>query len=105
VKISVTVHELPGATEAPMQFVEGALKSPGLFPPSNTEEMVNGALPELVTVTLEGALEPALLVAGKFMVPGTKVMAGAGGGAPFPVPVRLTDCGLPGALSVIVSCA
>ena len=40
----------------------------------------------------------------KFNVPGVNVIAGAGGGAPSPVPVSGTDCGLPGALSVTVNC-
>ena len=67
-------------------------------------EIFRGALPELVRVTLSGKLVDPCDGTEKFNVPGVKVIAGAGGGAPSPVPVSGTDCRLPGALSVTVNC-
>jgi hypothetical protein len=67
-------------------------------------EIFRGAFPELVSVTLRGKLVDPGDRAEKFNVPGVNVIAGAGGGAPSPVPVSGTDCGLLGALSVTVNC-
>lgn len=89
---------------AAVQLLEGALKSAGLLPPRLMLEIFRGAFPELVRVTLSGKLVDPGDGAEKFNVPGVNVMAGAGGGAPSPVPVSGTDCGLPGALSVTVNC-
>lgn len=56
-------------------------------------------------MALMGKLVEPCTVGGKLIVPGTKVIAGAGGGAPAPVPDSGTDCGLAGALSATLSCA
>jgi hypothetical protein len=93
VNVSVTVQLALGAIGAPMQLPVGLLKSAGLLPPGRMDEMVSAALPELVTVTLSGELVAFCESEGKFSVPGTKVMAGAGGGGAVPVPVSGTDCG------------
>lgn len=102
---SVAIHEAPGAIGAAVQLLEGALKSAGLLLLSVMAEIFRGAFPELVRVTLRGKLVDPGDTAEKFNVPGVKVIAGAGGGAPSPAPLSATDCGLPGALSVTVSCA
>jgi hypothetical protein len=98
------MQDAPGAMGAAVQLLEGALKSAGLLPPRLMLEIFRGAFPELVRVTLSGKLVDPGDRAEKFNVPGVKVIAGAGGGAPSPVPASGTDCGLPGALSVTVNC-
>ena len=90
---------------AAVQLLGDALKSAGLLPPRGIAEILRGAFPELVRVTLSGKLVDPGEREEKFNVPGVNVIAGAGGGAPRPVPVSATDCGLPGALSVTVNCA
>jgi hypothetical protein len=88
---------------AAVQLLEGALKSAGLLPPRLMLEIFSGAFPEFVRVTLSDKLVDPGDRAEKFNVPGVKVIAGAGGGAPSPVSVSGTDCGLPGASSVTVN--
>ena len=64
------------------------------------EEIFRGALPELVRVMLcEGLVMPCVKEA-KVKLVGMRVTADVGA---RPVPVRVADCGLPGALSVTVS--
>ena len=93
---SVAIQDAPGIMGAAMQLLDGALKSAGLLPPRLTAEIFRGTLPELVRATLSGKLVEPGDSAEKFKVPGVKVIAGAGGGAPRPAPVSETDCGLPG---------
>jgi len=81
------------------------LKSPGLLPPRTTEEICKVALPEFVTLIWIGLLVVPCVVVGKLTGSGVTVTAGAGGGGATPAPVSVTDCGLPGALSVIESVA
>jgi hypothetical protein len=89
---SVAVQDAPGAMGAAVQLLDGALKSAGLLPPRVIAEILRGALPELVRVTLSGKLVDLGERDEKFNVPGVNVIAGAGGGAPSPVPVSATDC-------------
>lgn len=73
------------------------LKSEGLAPARETEEMRSAELPELMTVNTWGVLEDPWLVDGKDSEVGEKMTAGAGA---TPVPLRTSVCGEPGALSV-----
>lgn len=84
----------PGTSGAVQLFVK--LKSEGLGPPRETDEMCKVVLPELMTVNVCGALEAPWLVAGNDGADGEKVTAGAGA---MPVPLRTRVCGEPGALS------
>ena len=70
-------------------------------PPSAIELMVAAAVPVFFTVTTWAALVDAVTVAGKAIDVGVSVIAGAAAAAP--VPVRLTVCGDPVALSAIDS--
>lgn len=87
----MVMQEAPGGMGAAVQLLDGALKSAGLLPPRLMAEIVRGAFPELVRVTLSGKLVDPWERAEKFKVPGVKVIAGAGGGAPSPIPVSATD--------------
>lgn len=86
----------PTATGAVQLLVE--LKSEGLAPPRETEEMVRGALPELATVRVCAGLDVPCVVAGKDGTGGERVRAGA---RAMPVPLRVMDWGEPGASSAI----
>lgn len=99
-KVTEMAQEALGARAA-TQLLGGLVKSAGLFPPTTTAEMCRVALPELVMVMVTGALAVPWGMAGKVTGLGERVMAGAGGGAATAVPVRETDCGLSGALSVM----
>lgn len=84
----------PGASGAVQLLVK--LKSEGLGPARETEEMFKAAFPELMTVSVCGAVEVPWLTEGKVNAVGEKVIAGAGA---TPVPLRTRVCGEPGALS------
>ena len=81
------------------------LKSPVLLPLRTTDEICRVAVPEFVTLTEIALLVVPCTVVGKLTGFGVTVTAGAGGGGATPAPVSVTDCGLPGALSVIESVA
>lgn len=95
-KTSEIVQLEPGASGAAQLLVK--LKSEGLGPVRETEEMCSVVLPELMTVKVWGALEPPCVVLGKDSAGGEKVTAGEGA---MPVPLRTRVCGVPGALSAI----
>src|SRR3989442_4961810 len=75
-------------------------KSLGLEPESATLEIVSVAWPEFVTATVCTELLLPRRVLGKVTLLGTRVTAGSG---VRPWPVSETLCGLPGALSLMVS--
>ena len=81
-------------TEAEQLLVK--LKSGGLGPLREMEEIMSGALPELVTVRACDGLDVPCVVVGKEGTAGEKVAAGAGA---MPVPLRTRVCGEAGALS------
>lgn len=85
-----------GASGAVQLFVK--LKSEGLGPERETEEMCSVVFPELMTVKDCGALEDPWLMDGNETAEGETVTAGAGA---MPVPLRTRVCGDPGALSAI----
>jgi hypothetical protein len=75
-----------------------SLKSPLFVPVMLIPVMVSGALPELVSVTVcEELVEPTFSFP-KLMLVGLSVTAGT-----VPVPFKLTVCGLPVALSEILT--
>lgn len=73
-----------------------------MVPPRPTLLMVMSALPLLVRVTVWAGLVVPTFWLPKLRLLGLKVTAGAG---VVPVPLRVTDCGLFGALSLIVTLA
>jgi hypothetical protein len=94
--VTLNVQVPPGATVLPQVLV--AEKSPAFVPVTGLLVMVKGALPVLFRVRVWVPLvDPtAWLLKERFEA----LRATTG---PLPVPVRLTVCGLPGALSVIVT--
>jgi hypothetical protein len=97
-KVAETVQLAPAARLAPQVVVAG--KSP-LLPLSRMLEMVSAAAPVFFTVTVWTALAEPTLVAAKLKLVGLNEMAGV----PVPVPLRETECGDPGALSVKTTAA
>lgn len=93
-KVKETVQLEATGTDAVQLLMR--LKSEALEPPRETEEMVSGALPELVTVRVCVGLDVPWVVVGKEGTAGDRVMAGSAG---EPVPLRTRVCGVPGALS------
>ena len=78
------------------------MKSLALVPVMATLEIVRAALPVLVSVTVCGELEVPTVWLLKATLVGDRLTTGA----PLaPVPARLSDWGLPGALSVTESAA
>jgi hypothetical protein len=97
VNVTLRVQVLPAANEPPQVFPD-KVKAPGLAPPKVTLAIFKGVLPVLVSVTPTGALltvwdwlPNVILLADS---PATPAF-------PTPVPLRVIDCGLPMALSVI----
>jgi hypothetical protein len=103
-KTTPATVQLALAASVPQAFSE-LVKLVMLLPPATTLEICRGALPELVTVTLIAALDVPCNVLGKFTVLDESVTAGPVTGGPMPVPVRVTTCGLPGALSMKLTVA
>jgi hypothetical protein len=95
VNITAIVQLFPAATEAPQVVVSA--KSPGLTPVTAIPEMFNEAFPVFVRVTDCAALVVARFWALKARLVAVRLAVGLA-----PVPVRLTICGLPMALSVTV---
>ena len=83
----------PGEMDVPQLFV--SVKLCGLVPVIAIDVMLTGALPTSVNVTVCDALELPTRTAGN-------VNLVAESFSTVPVPVRLTLCGLPAALSVTV---
>src|SRR5579859_2413481 len=79
--------------------------TPELAPPSVTEEMCSGAVPELVSITACGPAEAPCVVAANETAFGVRLTAGWPAGAAWPVPARGTDCGEPGASSAMTTLA
>ena len=95
------IVQLPllAATEFPQLFV--CAKSPVLAPVTPMFVMLSDALPVLVSVT-----DCELLVVFNVWLANVRLELErftAGAEAPAPVPLRLMDCGLPEALSVMVT--
>jgi len=78
----------------------GIVKSAAFAPSMAREEMTRSAVPELVIVILDGLLLVPFNCVPKVTEVGVMLIAGA-----MPVPVIATVCGLPAALSVILSVA
>jgi hypothetical protein len=95
VKVTLTAQVFPCVTVAPVQVSADFAKSPAFVPPRRADAMVRFAVPELVMVTVMGLLVVLTCWPLKLSVELDGENAGA-----VPVPVRLTDCGLPVALSV-----
>jgi hypothetical protein len=96
VKVIAIEHIAPAATDVPQVLVSA--KSVELGPVMETLLMESAALPVLVSVTVCAALvEPtcAVKVSGPVAERET-----TGAGVTVPVPLRVTDCGEPAALSV-----
>ena len=83
-----------GATGTVQLLVK--LKSEGLAPARETEEMCSGPVPVLMTIRVCDGLDVPSSVPGKESAVGEKAMAGWGA---TPVPLRTSVCGVPGALS------
>jgi hypothetical protein len=98
VNVTLIVQLPPAATEAPQVLV--AVKSPGLAPVTAMLAMFNDALPVSFRVT-----DCAELVVPRFWLPKARVLADRLAVGFVPVPVRLTGCGLPAALSEIITVA
>ena len=93
-KATYTVQLALAASVAPQ--VSRASKSAALAPVSEIEVRVNVDVPELVSVTACAADVVPCVVAGKAMLAGLSLTEGAA----VPVPVRVTFCGDPVAVSV-----
>lgn len=98
VNVTLIVQLAPAATEEPQVVVSP--KSPGLAPNKPILTMFSTVLPVLVRVT-----DCAALVVPRFWLPKAKLLALRLTEAPVPVPVRVTVCGLPAALSAMVNVA
>jgi hypothetical protein len=98
VKVTLIVQLAPAATELPQVLVWA--KSLALAPVTARLVMFSVALPVLLTVTLR-----AVLVVGTGWLPKARLVAErpATGAALPPVPVKFTLCGLPVALSVMLT--
>jgi len=83
-----------GATGAVQLLVK--LKSEGFGPARDTPETCSGPDPELMRVSVCGALDVPCVLAGNAGAVGEKVTVGTGA---VPVPFSKRVCGLPGALS------
>src|ERR1035438_1455249 len=88
-------HEAPAASEVPQVLI--STNEVAFVPPSAMELMVAAAVPVLLTVTTWAALVAAVTVAGKAIEAGVSFTTGAAAAAP--VPIRVTVCGEPVALS------
>jgi hypothetical protein len=99
VKVTLIVQLLFAATELPQVFVSA--KSPGLVPVMLTLVMLKLALPVLLSFTLCAALVVPTFWLLNVRLVGERLAAPAA----VPVPVRLTVCGLPAALSETLTVA
>jgi hypothetical protein len=97
VNATYTVQLALAASVAPQVFK--ASKSVGFAPASAIEVRVNDAVPVLVSVTACAAEAAPCFVAGNAMLVGLSLTVGAA----VPVPVRVTFCGEPVAVSVTLS--
>jgi hypothetical protein len=110
VKAMLIVHEPPAPNEMP-QVSATSVKSPALAPVTAMLVMLNAALPVLLRVTVWAALVMAIGSLPKARLEGETPATGLLVPDPpvplllVPVPVRVTDCGLPLALSVRVRAA
>src|SRR5207302_790932 len=102
VHVRLTRQLAPATTVAPfVQAVPAAMaKSPGFEPARAMLVMLRVAVPLLVRVTVCAGLVVLRRWSPKARLVGAKVTAGA-----MPVPASDTDCGLPGASSVMVTVA
>src|SRR5437870_2028502 len=102
VDVRLTSKLAPATTVAPfVQVVPAAMaKSPGFKPARAMLVMLRVAVPLLVRVTVCTGLVVLRRWSPKARLVGAKVTAGT-----IPVPARDTDCGLPGASSVMVTVA
>ena len=100
VKVTPIVQVAPTATELPQVSATSA-KSAALVPVIARLLMLNAVLPPLVRVTVWAELVEAIGWFPKEILVGERVTPAAA----VPVPERLTVCGLPVALSVIVTVA
>ena len=97
VNVTLTAQVMVGATVAPVQVSALLAKSLGFVPPIAAVEMFRLLVPVLVTVTVWAVL--VVLASWVKVKPGAeKLTAGA-----VPVPLKVTVCGLPLALSVKTS--
>src|SRR5437899_1250722 len=102
VNVRLTRQLAPATTVAPfVQVVPAAMaKSPGFEPARAMLVMLRVAVPRLVSVWISAALAALMPCSPKARMVGGKVPAGTS-----PVPATDTDCGLPGAWSVMGSVA
>src|SRR5437899_2397171 len=102
VNVRLTRQLAPATTVAPfVQVVPAAMaKSPGFKPARAMLVMLRVAVPLLVRVTVCTGLVVLRRWSPKARLVGAKVTAGA-----MPIPASDTDCGLPGASSVMVTVA
>src|SRR3989441_378678 len=102
VNVRVRRRLAPATTVAPfVQVVPAAMaKSPGFEPARAMLVMLRVAVPLLVRVTVCTGLVVLRRWSPKARLVGAKVTAGA-----MPIPASDTDCGLPGASSVMVTLA
>jgi hypothetical protein len=94
-----TLQDAEGARVAPQVF--NSTKSVGLAPASPIELIVTVDVPVFVTVTVVAADVVPCRVVGNGMLPGLTVSVGT----PVPLPVSVTMCGEPAALSVTLTVA
>ena len=76
-----------------------------MTPPRTTEEICRVAVPELVSITFCGPLVTPWVTVPNDTLAGVRVTAGLVTGVPMPLPLSGTDCGEPGASSVITMLA
>jgi hypothetical protein len=96
-------HDAPAASVLPHVFV--CAKSAAFEPETAMLEIVNAALPEFVSVRDFEELDVPTCCDPKLRLVGDRVTAGAGGGALAPVPDSARVCGLPEALSAMLTLA
>lgn len=96
VNVTLTAQFPPAATELPQVLV--CAKSPGFVPVKAMLVMLRLAFPVLFRVTVWGALVEFTFWLPKVRVPGDTPASGA-----LPVPLRVNDCGLVLALSVMAT--
>jgi hypothetical protein len=98
VNVTLMVQFAPAATLVPQVFVsENSLESVVMLMPLPAN--VSVPVPELVNVTTCGVPDWPTTAVGNVKLVGERVTAGL----PAPVPVKLTACGLVGALSVMLT--
>src|SRR5207245_6587101 len=95
-KVTLIVQLAPAANELPHVWVWA--KSPALVPVIATPLMLREVVPTLVSVAVFAALVVPMATVPKFKLVGESF-------AVVPIPLRVTFCGLPAALSVTLSAA